>query len=76
MEESSTYQEILAEGIKKGELRCAHRMLLLVGGKRFGPPSGKVRAAVEEIRDMNRLDQMWLQILDASSWQELLESPH
>lgn len=71
MEESVTYQAI----IEKGELRHAHRMLLLQGAKQFGPPSAEVRAAVEGIRDLDRLDQLCLRVLSAASWQELLESP-
>jgi hypothetical protein len=71
MEESSTYQAIL----EQGRLRGAHRLLLLQGTERFGPPSAEIRALVDGIKDLDRLDQLSLRILKARSWQELLESP-
>ena len=68
MEESSTYQYIVAKGALKGE----KRLLMLQGSKRFGPPDAKTAAAIEAITDLERLEQLGERLLDASSWEELL----
>jgi hypothetical protein len=71
MEESVTYQAI----IEKGELKRAHKLLLLLGKDRFGAPSAAVRKAVEAIDDLERLEQLTVRVLHVGSWQELLEPP-
>jgi hypothetical protein len=71
MEESSTYQYIVA----KGALREAKRFLLLQGQKRFGQPDAESLAVIEAIPDVERLEQLGQRLLDVSSWQELLATP-
>ena len=71
MEESSTYQYIVA----KGELREAKKILMLLGGKRFGRPDAKISAAIESISDLERLEQLGQRLLEVSSWEELLATP-
>ena len=51
MEESVTYQAILA----RGALQEARKTLLLLGRKQFGVPGPRIRAAVEGIADLERL---------------------
>jgi predicted transposase YdaD len=68
MKESSTYQAILEEG-GANELR---KVLLLLGGKQFGPPTASVRARIEETTDLPRLEQWTERLLDVASWEELL----
>jgi hypothetical protein len=48
--------------------------LLLLGGKKLGRPSKKVRKALETLGDMERLHVLLNRILDATSWEELLGS--
>ena len=68
MEESVTYQGI----IEKGEAKEARRLVLLLGERRFGPAPAEVRAALEAIDGLERLEQLIVQVENVSSWQELL----
>src|SRR5207244_2379033 len=52
MRESTTYQKILRDGRVEGE----QKLLLLLGTQRFGQPSEAAVAAVEGIRDIDRLE--------------------
>jgi predicted transposase YdaD len=70
MKESSTYQAILDEGRAEG----VRRVLLLLGGKQFGPPDARTRAAIEAITTPDRLERLTERLLDVSSWEELLAS--
>jgi hypothetical protein len=45
------------------------------GQKRFGPPSEATKAALEAIEDPERLLRMAERMLDAASWQEVLDTP-
>jgi predicted transposase YdaD len=82
MEESVTYQAILAEGMAKGKtegltegLREGKRTtLLLQGSKLFREPSPEVKATVEAIDSVEKLDHLLLRLLDAESWDDLLKS--
>jgi predicted transposase YdaD len=80
MQESTTYQAILREGVNKGRnegliegrnegliegsIREAQRMLVLLGDDRFGAPDEATRLAIEAIRDLERLERMSRRILD------------
>jgi predicted transposase YdaD len=70
MRESAMYQFIVREG-RVGE---AQRLLLRLGGIRFGPPDEATRAAVEAIGDLDRLERMSDRTLDMSlhDWNGLL----
>lgn len=77
MKESSTYQAILAEGRAEGEAMGraeeARKVLLLLGGKQFGPPDASTRATIEAA-DLERLERWTERLLDVSSWDALLAS--
>ena len=85
MRQSTTYQAILREGrqeglqegLIEGRVSEAQRLLLRQGGLRFGPPDEPTRAAVEAIRDLDRLERMNDQVLDMSihDWEGLLGTP-
>jgi hypothetical protein len=75
IEESSTYQKILAEGMAKGSAQEAKRILMRVGQKRFGPPEAGVVAAIENITDRERAEALIERLDEVSSWEELLVSP-
>jgi predicted transposase YdaD len=84
MKESSTYQEIVKEGIAIGEVRGevrgearglvkeAQTIVLRMGAKRFGPPTVRVRKKIESITSVERLELLAERLLDGTSWQELL----
>ncbi len=68
MQESDTYLMILDEGKEKQ----AKKDILLVGEKRLGAPDESVKAELEGITDLERLDRIILQAVTASSWREIL----
>ncbi len=71
MQESDTYLMILEEG----EEKHARKTVLLVGKPRLGPPDESVKARLEHITDLERLDRMICRAVDAASWQEILDTP-
>jgi hypothetical protein len=83
MKESVTYQAILEEGEAKGLLKGkaegkaeeARRMLVLFGQNPLGEPSAEVKAALEAIADVNRLEELAVRVNSVASWQELLGLP-
>lgn len=80
MKESSTYQAILEEGRiegiaigeAQGEVKEAQAILLLMGTKRFGKPTARIRKKIESITSVERLERLVERLLDVTSWQELL----
>jgi hypothetical protein len=68
MRQSDTYLAILDEG----RIDQAKRMVLLMGGKRFGAPSEAAKAALDAMKDLEQLERLGEQLLDATSWQQLL----
>jgi len=74
MEESTTYQEIMEKGGLKGEIKGARAMLVRVGVGVLGTPTAKIRASLDKIDDMSRLEQLMdrLRIGGVKSWAELL----
>jgi predicted transposase YdaD len=75
MEESVTYQAIIAKGrekgIPEGERREAQKLLQRLGRKRFGPPDPATIAHIESLTDLEHLEQLSERVLEVSSWQEL-----
>jgi Domain of unknown function (DUF4351) len=82
LEASTTYQEVLKkgerkgkkEGEKKGRLEGQVMLLLRQGTKRFGSPKATTRAALKAITDTEQLESLGERILDVGSWDELLAS--
>jgi hypothetical protein len=68
MEESVTYQAIIEEG----ELKEARKILLLLGRRLFSKPPSEAVAALDALTDLQKLEELTLQLQQASSWQELL----
>ena len=77
MKESSTYQYIINEGRKKGrkegKVEEAKAILKRQGTKRFGKPSRKIAARLEAVDDLKQLETLTDRVLDATSWDDLLE---
>lgn len=71
MHESDTYLAILEEGAAARN----QKMLLLMGGKRFGKPDEGIKTTIEAITDLDHLERLTLRILDATSWTDLLQTP-
>ncbi len=73
MQESTTYQAILRQGRVTGE----QQVLIRQGTKRFGKPDTATLAAIEAIRDIERLEALCERILDMDvhSWNSLLSAP-
>jgi hypothetical protein len=76
MEQSATFQAIVRrgreEGRTEGRAEEARRLLLLQGETKFGPPDAATRAALENIEDLARLEELGVRFVGASTWQELL----
>ena len=75
MEESAGYQIIFEEGEKKGELKHARKSLLRKAAARFGGPDAATEAAIATITEVDRLDRLADNLLNVSSWSELLAIP-
>jgi hypothetical protein len=83
---STIYQKILREGLSEGyalayilgfaqgRIEEAQRIVLRQGTKRFGAPEAVVLAALEDIRDINRLEDLIERSFDADvrDWDGLL----
>lgn len=78
MRNSTTYQAIMRqgrqEGLQEGRQEEARRLLLRLGTRRFGPPDAAIIAAIDAIRDVDRLEALTDRILDATAndWSDLL----
>jgi hypothetical protein len=75
MEEPATYRAIVAKGEAKGRAEEARHMLLLIGEEYLGVAGAAVRAAVEAMADVDRLEQLSRKAPRAASWEELLNLP-
>ncbi len=79
MEESATYQAIVAqgraEGVVLGQLQALRAVLLDLGSPRFGEPDEATRAALEAITEPQRLRELARRLQAVSSWAELLDLP-
>ena len=89
MRESTTYQAILnegreegvevgrekgrEEGRQEGALAELRRVILRRGGRRFGDPPAGVRAALEGLRSIEKLEEIEEQLDRASDWSEIVE---
>lgn len=71
MRESDTYLAILEEG----EEKHAHKTIQRQGQKRFGAPTEPLLTALQSITDVARLDRILDRVGEASSWDDLLNTP-
>ena len=68
MKEPSTYRAI----IREGQVRALKEILLELGTQRFGPPAEGIRKTIKATSRPNPLKKLYRQLLDVSSWEELL----
>lgn len=64
--------EGIAEGKAEGKAEGERGLLMRQGEKKFGAPNAKTRKTLESITSPERLEELSLKLLDANSWQELL----
>lgn len=57
-------------GDRRSEVR---RLLLRLGQMKFGPPDPEIEHCILAISDLNRLEELFLRLLEARSWQELFQ---
>jgi predicted transposase YdaD len=76
MKDSIVYQEILEEGMEKGEIRGVRALFLRQGAKKLGIPDALVHSRLDEINDIRTLEGLTARALDGSvtTWAELLAS--
>lgn len=76
LQDSSTYQAILAEGRAEGEARGriaeARRLLIALGSEKLGAPSQPITTALDRIDDLQHLERLHHRLLTATTWSELL----
>jgi predicted transposase YdaD len=74
VKDSTTYQKILRDGRAEGRTEEARRFLLLLGTERFGEPEAAALAAIEDIHDIDRLEDLGKRMLvaDVLDWDGLL----
>ncbi len=76
MEESVTYQAIVAKGVEKGrregEVAGLKEALLIVGSQQFGNPDAQTLAALEALEDVDGLKRLHARLRSAAGWHELL----
>lgn len=83
MKESATYQAVLeegrvqgrAEGESRGAVKEARKLLRTLGDSVWGPPDATTAAALEQITELARLEELVVRVPSVSSWQELLAPP-
>jgi hypothetical protein len=72
MQDSVTYQKIVGEGERKGQLNEARALLLRLGVRRFAEPDPAVRQRIGELGDLELLERMIERVLTAGGWDELI----
>ena len=66
-------EEGLEKGLEKGKIAEARRILLRLAEVRFGPAGKSIRATIEAIDELDRLEKMTDRILTAKNWRELID---
>lgn len=61
------------DGMEEGERRALRALILRQGTKKFGPPPGEAQAHVRSLTDLGQLQGLSDRILDAKSWDDLLQ---
>ena len=75
MRDSDTYMMIIDEGREVGREEEAKSVILRQGKKRFGAADEAITTKLSAITDLERLHRLQEYLLDAASWQELLDTP-
>jgi hypothetical protein len=70
VEESTTYQYIL----ERGAIAEVQKLVIRHGAPKLGTPNKKVKAAIQELEDLTRLEHMLRSLETAASWNDVLET--
>ena len=70
MRESDTYMAIIDEG----QEMMVKKNILSLGQKKFGPPEPAITTRLEGDSDLEHLSRILDRILEATSWEDLLNS--
>jgi hypothetical protein len=71
MKDSDTYLAIIDEGREEQ----VKKDILLIGEERFGPADESVKARLNAVTDLDRLDRMIRRAVKATAWEEVLGAP-
>jgi hypothetical protein len=71
MTDSTFFQHIVA----KGRLEEARRMVLRIGGERFGPPPQRAETTINALTNLEKIEDLGVRLLHVASWDELLAVP-
>jgi len=72
MEDSGTYQEILAKGVSRGISQGERAALLHLGKNKYGKPTGQQLAKIEAITSIEVIETLLVRVQDTAEWDELL----
>lgn len=72
MKDSTTYQMIVEEGVEKGRLDEARKILFELGRIRLGKPGKLQNEAIAAINDVSQRELLSHRLLEVDSWQQLL----
>ena len=75
MEESVTYQAIVAKGRDRGRIEEARRILLRQERRRFGEPTLETVTSLEGLEDLDRIESLIDRVFEASGWSDLTAIP-
>jgi hypothetical protein len=70
VEDSTTYQYI----IEQGAIAEVRKLVLRKGATKLGAPTKRVKAAVQELEDLPRLERLLDSLDTATSWNDVLET--
>lgn len=75
MKDSDTYLAILDEGRVEGRKEQVQSDIIRLGRKRFGLNDEPILDQLKSITDLERLHRIHDRVLDATGWQDLLDTP-
>lgn len=75
LKDSLTFRLIWGRGWLDGAIDEAKKVLRFLGEDAFGFPDIPTTTALEQLRDLARLEELLKRIRTAGSWQELLGQP-
>jgi len=66
---------VYAEGFAEGFIKGYRKRFLRMASDQLGPPDEWRLAAIEAIEDLGRIERLGDQLLDVTTWNELLAAP-
>ncbi len=69
------WDAVYAMGFAEGFIKGYRKRFLRMASDRLGPPDEGRLAAIEVIEDLGRIERLGDQLLDVTTWDELLAAP-